>query len=163
MPLTLRSIVVVTAMVASISQAQTPGEWRYIISTDQTNIPADMRVNFPTITFSACRNADDFTSGRAFALQTLANSSARCPSTDFVRAPMPQGKGESLRFVYACDQGKTLSGLAYGRIQATRFSISLESRHIPPVNGVEVIKQTMTGLRAGPCKIKPDVDDLKVK
>ena len=141
-------------LAASGAAAQTPGAWRYSIATDLSTIPADMRVNFPTITFSACRSAEDFASGRAFALQTLASSAARCPSAGFVRAPLAGGKGESLSFVYACDEGKTLSGSAQGSVQATRFSIALESRHTPRVNGVDVVRQTMTGVWAGSCKVK---------
>lgn len=143
--------------------AQTPGEWRYTIATDPSNIPADMRVNFPTITFAVCRTADDFVSGSAFALQTLASSSARCPSSEFVRTPGAGSAGESLSFVYACDGGRTLSGTAHGRVHASRFSIALESRYIPAVNGVEIVRQTMSATRIGPCKVKPDADDLKVK
>ena len=150
-------------LVAPLAAAQTPGEWRYSIATDQSNIPADMRVNFPTITFSACRSAEDFASGRAFALQTLASSAARCPSAGYGRAPLPTGRGETLRFVYACDEGKTLSGLAQGRVFASSFSVELESRYSPPVSGVEVIRQTMTGTRVGACKVAPDADLLKVE
>ncbi len=146
---------------AASASAQTPGEWRYSIATEQSNIPADMRVNFPTIIFSACRSAEDFSSGRAFALQTLASSAARCPSSGYVRAPLATGKGESLGFVYACDEGKTLSGVARGRVFATSFSVELESRYAPPVNGVEAVRQTMTGARIGPCKVVPDADNIK--
>ena len=147
---------------AASACAQTPGEWRYSIATEQSNLPADMRVNFPTIIFSACRSAEDFSSGRAFALQTLASSAARCPSSGYVRAPLATGKGESLGFVYACDEGKTLSGVALGRVFATSFSVELESRYAPPVNGVEAVRQTMTGARIGPCKVVPDADNIKV-
>ena len=143
--------------------AQTAGEWKYTIATDLANVPADMRVNFPTVTFATCRSADDFASGRAFALQTLASSSARCPSAGYVRAPLPNGRGESLRFVYACDEGKTLSGSAQGRVFATAFSIELQSQYSPPVNGVAIIRQTMTGTRVGACKVQPDADALKVE
>lgn len=143
--------------------AQIPGEWRYTIATDQSNIPADMRVNFPTITFAACRNADDFASGRAFALQTLSGSAARCPSAGFVRAPLASVKGEALSFVYACDEGKTLTGVAQGRVYPTSFSIALESRYAPPVSGVEVIRQSMTAARVGACKVAPNADELKVQ
>jgi hypothetical protein len=154
---------ILTATASGGAIAQTPGEWRYTIATEQSNIPADMRVNFPTITFSSCRSAEDFASGRAFALQTLASSAARCPSAGFARAPLASSKGESLRFVYACDEGKTLSGLAEGRVFATSFSVALESRYAPSVNGVETVRQTMTGARIGPCKIVPDADIMQVK
>lgn len=155
--------VVAATVVAAIAHAQTPGEWRYTIATDMSNIPKDMRVNFPTVTFSACRSSEDFSSGRAFALQTLASSTVRCPSAGFVREPLGVGKGEALRFVFACDEGKTLSGMAHGQVQPTRFSIALESRYSPPVSGVDVVKQTMTAARTGACKVKPDADELKIK
>ncbi len=145
------------------ANAQTPGEWRYSISTDMNNIPAEMRVNFPTITFAACRSADDFISGRAFALQTLASSASRCPSSGFARTAMPDGRGDNLQFVYACDEGKTLSGSAKGRVLVSRFSVALESRYLPAVNGVAVVKQSMRGERIGPCKVAPDADALKVQ
>jgi len=146
-------VAIAAALATSLAQAQTPGEWRYRITTELTSIPA----------FAACRSADDFASGRAFALQTLASSAARCPSTGFVRAPIAGGIGESLRFIYACDEGKTLSGMAQGRVQATRFSVVLESRYAPPVNGVDTARQTMSAIRVGACKVKPDTDGLKVK
>lgn len=154
---------IVVAFAASLAHAQVPGEWRYTIATELKNIPADMRTNFPTITFATCRSSDDFASGRAFALQTLASSAARCPSAGFVRAAAAGGKGESLRFVYACDEGKTLSGMAQGNVQATRFSVALESRYTPAVNGVDIVRQTMSAVRVGACKVQPDADDLKVK
>ncbi len=162
-PLGLLAVAALAVVAVAGAGAQTPGEWRYTIATDQKNIPADMRVNFPTITFSVCRSADDFASGRAFALQTLASSAARCPSAGFVRTALADGKGESLRFVYACDEGKTLSGTAQGRVQAARFSVELASRYIPTVNGVEMVNQTMSAVRVGACKVNPDADDLKVK
>ena len=157
------SALLVALCAAGFAAAQTPGEWRYTISTDGANLPADMRVNFPTITFSACRSADDFVSGRAFALQTLASSASRCPSSAFARSPMPDGKGDNLQFVYACDEGKTLSGVAEGRVHNTRFSVALESRYLPAVNGVAVVKQSMRGEHVGPCKRAPDADVLKVQ
>lgn len=143
--------------------AQTPGEWRYTIATDPSNVPPEMRVNFPTITFSVCRSADDFATGRAFALQTLASSAQRCPSAGFVRKPSAEPASESIQFVFACDEGKTLSGIAVGQVRAARFRITLESRYHPPVSGVGMVKQTMTGTRTGPCKVKPDADKLKLK
>ena len=155
----------------AIALAQTPGEWRYTISTDPVGIPPDMRINFPTITFAACRTTEDFASGRAFALQTLASSSQRCPSGGFVRAPSASAAAASSRkpaqrdtltYVYACDAGETLSGIASGSIETTRFTVNLESRYAPPVGGVSVVKQTMTAVRAGPCKVKPDADIVKI-
>jgi Protein of unknown function (DUF3617) len=143
--------------------AQTPGEWKYTIATDLSKIPADMRVNFPTITFAACRTEADFASGRAFGLQTLASSEARCPSSQFERTPNKNGKFDSLQFTYACDGGSTLSGRASGRVEATKFSLALESKYSPSVNGVEVISQTMRATLVGPCKAPPDSDLLKVK
>ena len=158
---------IVTGLAALVltasAAAQAAGEWRYTIATDLSNVPPDMRVNFPTITFAACRSEDDFASGRAFALQTLASSAERCPSSGFVRTAMADGKGDALQFVYACDEGKTLSGSAGGRVHANRFTLALESRYAPPVGGVEVVKQTMTGAHIGPCKVKPDADLMKVK
>jgi hypothetical protein len=159
--------VVVTVAVAVLasatpSTAQVPGEWRYRITTDMGNIPVDMQVNFPTISFAACRSSEDFSSGRAFALQTLASSAARCPSSDFARTALADGSGDSLRLVYACDDGKTLSGTAQGRVQADKFTVALESRYTPPVNGVSTVKQTMIGQRVGVCKIAPDADALKI-
>jgi hypothetical protein len=156
-----------SSVAATNAVAQTPGEWRYTIKTDRAQIPADMRVNFPTIDFSVCRSADDFASGRAFALQTLASSAARCPSSGFVRtqsAPgSPAAKGDSLSFSYACDAGQTLIGTANGRIQATRFVVNLESRYLPPVGGVDVVKQVMTGSRIGACMTGSDSRLVPVK
>ena len=151
----------------TLVSAQTPGEWRYTISTDSSTLPSDMKVNFPTITFSACRTDEDFTSGRAFALQTLASSFDRCPSGGFTRALAAPGSNaaqrEKLSYAYACDAGKTLSGIANGIVEKTRFTVNLESRYSPPVGGVDVVKQTMTGVRVGPCKVKPDADLLKIQ
>ena len=142
--------------------SQTPGQWRYTIATDPANIPADMRVNFPTISFDVCRSADDFASGRAFALQTLASSAVRCPSSGFTRAAQADGRGESLQFIYACDDGKTLTGTADGRVLSTRFSVTLESRYQPTVNGVELVRQTMRGERIGACKVVPNAGEMRV-
>ena len=158
------AIAVIALSLATTVAAQTPGEWRYTIVTDQSLIPVDMQVNFPTISFSACRSAEDFASGRAFALQTLASSAARCPSGGFTRSAASgiDGKGDALTFVYACDAGKTLSGMANGRVQAARFTINLESRYSPPVGGVDVVKQTMKAIRVGACKVRPDADLMQV-
>ena len=145
---------VAVLIATSSANAQMPGEWRYTIATDLSNIPAEMRVNFPTITFSVCRSAEDFASGRAFALQTLASSELRCASSGFVRQPLSGSKGEALQFAYACDDGRTLSGQAQGRASSTRFKIELESRYAPPVGGVAEVKQTMTALRIGPCNAR---------
>jgi hypothetical protein len=132
--------------------AQVAGEWRYTIATDLGSLPADMRVNFPAISFSACRGARDFETGRAFALQTLAGSEARCPSSGFARTPLAGNQGESLRFEFACDDGKTLTGTGQGRLQSTRFSVTLESHYQPAVNGVAMVRQTMHAERIGACK-----------
>ncbi len=152
---------------ATNAAAQTPGEWRYTIVTDHALIPSDMQVNFPSIIFSVCRSVEDFASGRAFALQTLASSAERCPSGGFVRTPpalrSPSGLGDTLTFAYVCDAGKTLSGVANGRVQTTRFTVNLESRYSPPVGGVNVVKQTMTAIRLGACKAPPDADLMLIK
>ena len=150
------------ALAASVA-AQNAGNWQYSIATDLAKVPADMRVNFPTITFATCLSADDFASGRAFALQTLASSAERCASSGFARTAMSDGKGDSLKFVYACDDGKTLSGIAEGRVQATRFTLSLVSSYVPPVGGVAEVMQTMTATRIGPCTVRPDADIMTVK
>ncbi len=151
----VRVLLALAVFASASASAQTPGQWRYTIATDPAKIPADMRVNFPTISFDVCRSADDFASGRAFALQTLASSAARCPSSAFARAPEADGRGDSLQFVYACDDGKTLTGTADGRVLSTRFSVTLESRYQPTVNGVELVRQTMRGERIGACKVAP--------
>ena len=115
--------------------AQTPGKWRYTIVTDRALMPADMQVNFP--------------------------------SGGFVRTPPPPGsspgQGDMLSFAYACDAGQTLSGLAIGRVQSTRFDVNLESRYSPPVGGVDVVKQAMTAARIGACGVRPDSDLMRVK
>ena len=159
-----RILVGVAALALAVSAAaQSAGNWRYSIATDLAKVPADMRVNFPTITFTTCRSADDFASGRAFALQTLASSAERCASNGFARTAMPDGKGDSLQFVYACDEEKTLSGSAQGRVQATRFTLSLASSYVPPVGRVAEVMQTMTATRIGPCTVGLDSDIMKVK
>ena len=160
----VRYAFVLAVLLAGISAgAQTPGEWKYTIATDLSKIPTDMRVNFPTISFASCRTEADFASGRAFGLQTLASSEARCPSSQIERTPKKTGTFDLLQFTYACDGGSTLSGRASGRVQATKFSLTLESKYSSPVNGVETISQTMTARRVGPCKVQPDSDLLKVQ
>jgi hypothetical protein len=143
--------------------AQTPGEWKYTIATDLSSIPPEMRVNFPTVSFVACRSADDFSSGRAFALQTLASSVERCPSADFSRSAASDGKGDRVRFSFACDQGATLSGTGTGRVHAKRFEMQLDSRYTPTVSGVSDVTQTMNAIYLKPCAAAPDSDLLKVK
>jgi hypothetical protein len=147
--------------VANAAFAQAAGEWKYTITTDPASVPVDMLVNFPTVSFTACRSTDDFASGRAFALQTLASSVDRCPSVDFVRESVSDGKGDRVRFTYACDQGQTLAGSGTGRVQMKRFEIQLNSRYSPPVSGVTDVKQTMSATYVGVCKVRPDADLLK--
>ena len=43
--------------------------------------------------------------------------------------------------------------VAEGRVHNTRFSVALESRYLPAVNGVAVVKQSMRGEHVGPCKV----------
>jgi Protein of unknown function (DUF3617) len=148
---------------AGLSLAQTPGEWKYTISTDPTSVPEDMRVNFPTVSFTVCRSAEDFASGQAFALQTLASSEARCPSASFERTTDTAKKVQSFRFDFACDSGKTLAGSARGTASTRSFAVQLESRYSPPVSGVASVKQTMRGDYVGPCKAKKDADEIKVE
>jgi hypothetical protein len=144
--------------------AQTPGEWKYTISTDLRTIPQDMRVNFPTVSFSACRSADDFVSGRAFALQTLASSETRCVSKNFKRASTTSGKSglEQASFEYACDEGKTLRGNASGRVAGKRFEFEMSTEFPTPVSGVSQLKQAMRASYVGACKVKPDIDEVKL-
>ena len=75
---------------------------------------------------------------------------------------MADGRGDSLQFVYACDDGKTLTGTADGRVLSTRFSVTLESRYQPTVNGVELVRQTMRGERIGACKVVPNAGEMRV-
>ncbi len=148
---------------AGTLQAQTAGEWRYSIATDQASIPADMQVNFPTVSFKTCLRAADFESGRAFGLQTLASSKSRCPTNDFSRTLGADGKSDAVKFAFSCDQGQTLSGRGEGRVAAKRFEVRLESTYSPPVSGVETIKQTMSGVYVGACAAPLDADRLEVQ
>jgi hypothetical protein len=156
------------ALLASAATAQTPGEWKYTISTDPASVPADMRVNFPTVSFAACRSVEDFASGRAFALQTLASSETRCKSKNVVEAESAlttqsnRNQPKKLRFDFACDEGKTLVGSADAIIEPKRFVVALESRYQPPVSGVERVRQTMKAQYVGACTKAPDVDEIKV-
>jgi Protein of unknown function (DUF3617) len=160
---TMRSLAALaSAAIASCSFAQMPGEWKYTITTDATSIPADMRVNFPTVSFAACRTAEDFESANAFALQTLASSAARCKSSNIVRVDSKASQPKKLNFDFACDEGKTLSGRADAVIEAKRFVVALESRYEPAVSGVERVRQTMKAQYVGECKKMPDVDEVKV-
>lgn len=143
--------------------AQTPGEWKYAIATDLQSIPADMRVNFPTVSFSVCRTAEDFETARAFSIQTLSSSEPRCKLANLVRAEVKAGQPMKLRFDYACDEGKTLKGVADAIIESKRFVVALETKYAPPVNDVERVKQTMRAQYVGPCKKSPDADDLKTE
>jgi hypothetical protein len=140
--------------------AQTPGEWSYTISTDMKSVPEDMRVNFPTVSFKACRSAEDFASGRAFALQTLASSEARCPSVAFQRSK--SGNAETVSFEFVCDEGRSLRGRASGQVRAKQFEFALSTDFPAPVSGVSSLKQTMRANYVGACKAKPDVDEVKV-
>jgi hypothetical protein len=159
----VRALVVLafTALAAS-SFAQTPGEWKYTITTAAASVPAEMRVNFPTVSFAACRSAADFESASAFALQTLASSAARCKSINIVRADSKTNQPKKLGFDYVCDEGKTLSGRADVIVEAKRFVVALESRYEPPVSGVARVRQTMKAQYVGECKKASDVDEVKV-
>ena len=127
--------------------AQTPGLWHYTIETDAGAIPADMRINFPTVRFDVCLTADDFANGRAFSIQPAATSAHRCHHRDLRR----DAAAGLVALTYACDDGATLSGSAEGRIRATRFEIKLHNRYHPPVAGVAETRQRMTAVRRGPC------------
>jgi hypothetical protein len=153
---------VVCAFLSQFSLAQTPGEWKYTIVTDGASVPEDMRVNFPTVSFAACRSAQDFESANAFSLQTLASSAARCKSINIVRADGKANQPKKVSFDFVCDEGKTLSGRADAVIEAKRFTVALESRYDPPVSGVTRVRQTMRAQYVGECKKAPDVDEVKV-
>jgi hypothetical protein len=160
-----RSVFLGTCLACAGAFAQTPGEWKYTIATDLQSVPEDMRVNFPTVSFKACRSAQDFSSGRAFALQTLSSSEQRCPSMNFKRnteGKSAEGKSETIAFDFACDEGKTLAGRASGRVSAKQFELALTTSYPQPVSGIERIKQTMRAELVGACKAKPDADELKV-
>jgi hypothetical protein len=150
-------------MLAALATAQTPGEWKYTIATDLSVIPEDMRVNFPTVSFSVCRTADDFSSARAFSIQPLASSESRCALANVVRIEAKANQPAKLRFEYSCDQGKSLSGVADAVVDATRFVVALDSKYDPPVSGVARVKQTMRAQFVGACKKKPDADLLKTE
>jgi hypothetical protein len=149
-------------IIAGGAFAQTPGNWKYTIATDPNSVPADMRVNFPTVTFNACLTAADFESGRAFGVQTLASSKARCLNVAFERQSMSDGKGDRVNLKYACDKGETLAGNGSGRASAKRFDVQLESRYTPPVAGVAQIRQTMSATLVGVCTAPTDVDAMEV-
>jgi hypothetical protein len=125
--------------------AQNPGLWRYVIMTDLAAVPADMRVNFPTVRFDACLTEEDFASGRAFSIQPTPGSLGRCQTMEVTR----NGAEVSLRF--ACDEGKTLSGSARGTVSARRFEMQIENRYEPAVSGVGATRQTMQAVRVGGC------------
>lgn len=149
--------------VSFAANGQSAGNWQYTISTDMGSVPEDMRVNFPTVSFNACRSGADFESGRAFALQTLASSEGRCPSTKFERAPANTSAGaQRVSFEFSCDGGKSLNGTAVGTVSAKRFEFALTTRYPQAVSGVTTLQQTMRARYVGPCKAKPDQDELKV-
>ncbi|MGL4231594.1 MAG: hypothetical protein ACRCWJ_09525, partial [Casimicrobium sp.] len=107
----MRKLLPLLALVTSSTiYAQTAGEWKYTISTELASIPEEMRVNFPTVSFSVCRTADDFSSARAFSIQTLPSSEARCVLTNLVRVDAKTNQPAKLRFEYSCDEGKSLTG-----------------------------------------------------
>ncbi|MGL5002742.1 MAG: hypothetical protein ACRDAM_07355, partial [Casimicrobium sp.] len=80
-----------------------------------------------------------------------------------VRADAKANQPAKLRFEYSCDEGKSLTGVAYAVVEAKRFVVALDSKYNPPVSGVERAKQTMRGQFAGACKKKPDADVLKIE
>jgi hypothetical protein len=153
---------------ASSATAQTPGEWKYTIATDMASVPEDMRVNFPTVSFTACRTAADFESGSAFFLQTLASSASRCTNTGYVRLysgliDKKSNSKQPISYEYACDVGSTLRGKAIGSVEPKRFNVALNTQLTPSVSGVENIRQTMSAQYVGACKVQPDVDLIKTQ
>jgi Protein of unknown function (DUF3617) len=153
---------------ASSATAQTPGEWKYTIATDMASVPEDMRVNFPTVSFTACRTAADFESGAAFFLQTLASSASRCTNTGYERlvhtgSAKNKIAGDTIGYAYACDVGSTLRGKAIGSVEPKRFNVALNTQLTPSVSGVENIRQTMSAQYVGACKVQPDVDLIKTQ
>lgn len=158
-----RAALVAFAVLPTLGLAQIPGEWKYTIATDLASVPVDMRVNFPTVSFAVCRTAADFASGRAFALQTLASSDARCESKNINIVAGGRGQASRVSLDYACDDGKTLAGRARAVVAPKRFVVALESSYRPAVSGVETIHQTMEARYVGDCKRAPDADEIKVQ
>jgi hypothetical protein len=153
-------------ILAASTTAQTPGEWKYTITTDMASVPEDMRVNFPAVSFTACRTAVDFESGSAFFLQTLASSASRCNNTGYARNAQSGGAknkalGDAISYSYGCDVGATLKGTATGTVESKRFTVALNTQLTPSVSGVENIRQTMGAQYVAACKVLPDTDLLK--
>jgi hypothetical protein len=159
---------ILSLVLAASVMAQTPGEWKYTIATDMSSVPEDMRVNFPAVSFTACRTAADFESGSAFFLQTLASSASRCTNTGYereARAGTAKNKthGDAIAYSYGCDVGNTLSGRATGVVESKRFAVVLNTRLTPAVSGVESIRQTMVAQYVAACRVLPDTDLLKTQ
>ncbi len=168
MKIFLASVLSLSSTLAVSAMAQTPGEWKYTIATDLSSVPEDMRVNFPTVSFTACRAAADFESGSAFFLQTLASSATRCTNTGYARntqtsASKNKVQGDAISYSYACDVGAPLKGTASGNVASKRFTIALNTQLTPSVSGVENIRQTMTAQYVAACKVLPDTDLLKTQ
>ncbi|MCS6997470.1 MAG: DUF3617 domain-containing protein [Casimicrobiaceae bacterium] len=141
----ISGLTALAALASPPALGQIPGLWRYSITTDLTAVPADMRVNFPTVRFDACLTEADFTSGRAFSIQPTPGSIDRCETLDVNR------RGATVTLRFACDGGLTLAGVARGTVGLHRFQMRIENRYEPAVSGVGRTTQTMTAHRVGPC------------
>ncbi|MCX8098759.1 MAG: DUF3617 domain-containing protein [Casimicrobiaceae bacterium] len=131
------------------AQAQTPGLWRYTIETDQTRLPADMRVNFPTVRFERCLSPEHFADGRAFSVQPTPGSEPRCRVLSFERTRGNPRDRVQLRF--DCDEGRSVAGEGRGEVAEQSFTLVHETRLNPVVGGVEQLTQTVRGVYLGAC------------
>lgn len=123
-----------------------PGNWQFVVSTDVSKLPADMRENFPDVDYEKCLDAEMIGSPKAFGLQASPAMWNRCSTENWALA---DGK---LGYQFQCDGGATLTGEVSGIYTSQRVTLSLVSRPRPIVRDVDTIHQKIIAKRTGACK-----------
>jgi hypothetical protein len=131
---------------ATAQTAPAAGRWTFVVKTDTTRIPADMRENFPTVEYEKCLSGQEIASPRGFGLQASPAMTNRCSTEGWT---MAEGK---FSYKFQCDSGSTLTGDAQGHYSEKQVSLTVVSRPRPVVRGVETIYQNIVAKRVGACE-----------
>jgi Protein of unknown function (DUF3617) len=131
---------------AQSATSPAPGNWQFVVSTDVSKLPADMRDNFPDVDYEKCLDAEMIATPKAFGLQASPAMWNRCSTENWALA---DGK---LGYQFQCDGGATLTGEVSGAYTSQRVTLTLVSRPRPIVRDVDTIHQKIIAKRTGACK-----------
>jgi Protein of unknown function (DUF3617) len=131
---------------AQSATSPAPGNWQFVVSTDVSKLPADMRDNFPDVDYEKCLDAEMIGTPKAFGLQASPAMWNRCSTENWA---LGDGK---LGYQFQCDGGATLTGEVSGTYTSQRVTLTLISRPRPIVRDVDTIHQKIVAKRTGACK-----------